>query len=251
MIDELLLLSGNDIPFLQAGISIHQPRLRQIAYITEEGFWPACELLKFDKEILIDQDKLNLSNMSNFNIIMIMMQEKNIESQKARVNVTSLLSLLFPTSEIHLGKETIQLYNHQTEETHEINKDNFQVLKQILIDMFCLNGDNKQYDPQGQLAKKIANQIKRGREKKAKLAPGNQKITILSRYVSILAVGEHKSINDLMDYTIYQLMDEFTRYQLKVGYDSYIQFKCAGATDMKDPEDWYKDIHNDRNNDEN
>lgn len=52
-----------------------------------------------------------------------------------------------------------------------------------------------------------------------------------------------------MDYTIYQLMDEFNRYQLKSRYDTYIQFKCAGATDMQDPEDWFKDIHSGLNND--
>jgi hypothetical protein len=35
MIDELLLISGNDIPFLTAQISVHQPKLKEIAYITE------------------------------------------------------------------------------------------------------------------------------------------------------------------------------------------------------------------------
>ena len=33
MLDELLLLSGNDIPFYKANISIHQPRLKEIGYI--------------------------------------------------------------------------------------------------------------------------------------------------------------------------------------------------------------------------
>ena len=47
--DELLLLSGNDIPFPEARLTIHQPRLREIAYITEQRFWPGCELLKFNK----------------------------------------------------------------------------------------------------------------------------------------------------------------------------------------------------------
>ena len=54
MIDELLLLSGNDLPFPEGQITIHQPRLTEIAYITEQKFWPACELLKFNKEFLID-----------------------------------------------------------------------------------------------------------------------------------------------------------------------------------------------------
>jgi hypothetical protein len=34
MLDELLLLSGNDIPFLPAKVTIHQPRLKEIAFIT-------------------------------------------------------------------------------------------------------------------------------------------------------------------------------------------------------------------------
>ena len=50
-----------------------------------------------------------------------------------------------------------------------------------------------------------------------------------------------------MNYTVYQLMDEFNRFQLKLNYDSWLQFKCAGATDMKDPEDWFKDIHDNKN----
>ena len=81
MIDELLLLSGNDIPFPEARLTIHQPRLKEIAYITEQRFWPGCELLKFDKESLSDKDKINLLNMSNFNIIMTMTQERTLESQ--------------------------------------------------------------------------------------------------------------------------------------------------------------------------
>jgi hypothetical protein len=46
-------------------------------------------------------------------------------------------------------------------------------------------------------------------------------MAILSRYISILAVGEGKDINDLMNYTIYQLMDEFNRFELKMHYDSW------------------------------
>ena len=62
MIDELLLLSGNDLPFPEARLIIHQPRLKEIAYITEQRFWPRCELLKFNKEVLSDEDKIDLSN---------------------------------------------------------------------------------------------------------------------------------------------------------------------------------------------
>ena len=243
MIDELLLLSGNDLPFPEAQITIHQPRLKEIAYITEQKFWPACELLKFNKEFLTDQDKVGLSNRSNFNIIMTMVREKNLESYQARLNILSLLALIFPTYKIKLDKKAIQLQSQETSEVKEINENNFEAFKQILIEMFCLtNKDNKEYNPTGDLAKKIVNKIKKGREKKAKLAP-ETKIAILSRYISILAVGQQKNINDLMDYTVYQLMDEFNRYELKLHFDSWERYRIAGATGMEDPEDWLKDIH--------
>jgi len=67
-----------------------------------------------------------------------------------------------------------------------------------------------------------------------KLAP-ETKVTIFSRYVSILAVGEQKNINDLMNYTVYQLMDEFNRYELKLSYDTWERYRIAGAKDLKDP----------------
>lgn len=243
MIDELLLISGNDIPFPQAGLTIHQPTLKEIAYITEQHFWNGCQLLKFDKEILPDQDKVGLSNISNFNIIMTVVQEKSIESRQARIKLMSILALLFPTNEILLRKSAIQLRNPQNGQVKEINNENFQTFKQILIDMFCLSdSEDKQYNPSGQLAKKIANKIKRGRQQKAKLAP-DTKIAIFSRYVSVLAVGLQKDINDYMNYTVYQIMDEFKRFELKLHYDTWERFKIAGATGMEDPEDWLKDIH--------
>ena len=243
VIDELLLQTGGDIPFRTARVTIHQPRLKEIAYLTQTNFWPSCQLLKFNKESLTDQDRIGLTNMSNFNIIMTIVQGKDLEARQAKINMLSLLTLLFPTSEIILNKKVIQIRNVQTGETNQINQQNYDSFKKILVTMFCLtNKDNEQYNPSGDLARKIANKIKRGREQRAKLAPEN-KVAILSRYVSILAVGQQKDMNDLMNYTVYQLMDEFNRFNLKLQYDSWQKFKIAGATGMEDPEDWLKDIH--------
>ena len=243
--DELLLLSGNDIPFPAAKLIIHQPRLKEIAFITEDRFWRGCELLKFDKNILDDQAKNSLSNQSNFNIIMSMIQEKRLDSQQAKINVLFILTLIFPTYQIKLGKKTIQLYEKGTQEIKELNQDNFEVFKNIIIEMFCIKDSEKQYDPSGKQAKRIADQIMRGRQKRAELASKTGKLSMLSRYASILAVGQQKDINSLMDYTVYQIMDEFTRYQLKLQNDMYDRWRRAGATGLegKQPEDWLKDIH--------
>ena len=246
MIDELSLELGIDLPFLEAGITIHQPRLKEIAYVTENRFWLGCELLKFDKENLTEQDKNSLSNWSNFNIIMSMIQEKNIESQQAKLNVLSILTLLFPNYTINLGTKAIQLQYSQTQEKTEINNNNFQIFKNIVNEMFCLRGgDDKQYNPAGDLAKKIADKFKKARAKKMQLASDgrDQKISILSRYISILTVGQKKDMNSFQDYTVYQLMDEFSRFNLKLQYDAWFKYKIAGAQDLQTPEDWLKDMH--------
>lgn len=243
MVDELLLLSGNDIPFPIAGLTIHPPKLKEIALITQDVFWRGCELLKFNKDILEEKVKNGLSNQSNFNIIMSMIQEKGLEAQQARINLFSVFALIFPTYKIKLEKNIIQLINQDTQEIKEINDINFENFKKILIELFCLRNSEKQYDPSGDLAKKIANQLMRGRQKKAQLASSKNKISLLSRYVSILAVGENKDLNILMNYTVYQIMDQFTRYQLKLNYDMWDRYRRAGATGLKDPQDWLKDIH--------
>jgi hypothetical protein len=50
-----------------------------------------------------------------------------------------------------------------------------------------------------------------------------------------------------MNYTIYQLMDEFNRFELKLSYDTWERYKIGQFSGMKDPEDWLKDIHDEKN----
>ena len=92
----------------------------------------------------------------------------------------------------------------------------------------------------GDMAKRIANKLKKRHQKlsetKETKSEGN-KIDILGRYISILAVGLQKDINGLFNYTIYQLFDEFKRYELKMSNDIYIQASMAGAQDLKEVED--------------
>ena len=44
MNNDLLLLSGNDIPFVGAQLTIHQPTIKEIAYIGEEAFYGCNQL---------------------------------------------------------------------------------------------------------------------------------------------------------------------------------------------------------------
>lgn len=161
----------------------------------------------------------------------------------------TLFALMFPTEKILLKKSVIQLQNIQSKEIREINEDNFSYFQKICIKMFGLTDtDEITYNPSGDLAEQIANKIKQGHAKKnAQTVQDLEKIAILSRYVSILAVGLRKNIPDLVNYTVYQIMDEFKRFTLNLNYYAYQRYKIAGATGMDEPEDWFKDIYNNSN----
>ena len=240
--DDLLFLSGNDIPFIEAQITIHPPTIKEIAYIGEEVFFTGCELINFSKNILSEEDKMNLENKTNFDILIAILKERNAVMQKNRNCVEMVLALIFPTYIINITDNAIEL--EKDEESHLINNDNFESFKSILNQMFSLNKENnRDFNPSGDLAKQIAEKFRQRHQKLAELDKGKKKIDILSRYVSVLAVGEHKDINSLLNLTVYQLFDEFERFKLKMSYDIYYQAKMAGAKDLKEVEDWMKDIH--------
>ena len=235
-------MSGNDIPFIEAQVTIHQPTIKEIAYIGEEAFFTGCELINFSKNILPEQDKVNLENKTNFDILIAILRERNAVMQRNRNCVEMVLALIFPWYTIDITSDAIVL--EKEEERHLINNDNFETFKTIFNMMFSFSKDeSRDYNPSGEVAKRIAEKLKQRHQKLAELKEGKQKIDILSRYVSILAVGEHKDMNSLLNLSVYQLFDEFERFKLKMSYDIYFQAKMAGAKDLKEVEDWMKDIH--------
>ena len=247
MLNDLLLLSGNDIPFESAQLIIHQPTIKEIAYIGEEAFFEGCDFLKFSKDRIKEEDKIHLEKLTNFDILMSITLMKDAELQKKKTYMLMVLSLIFPQYTITLTQTDIILKDVEQNE-FKINNSNFQDFKNIFDAMFCLNMADEEsgdYNPQDPLAERIAKKLKTRHEKLNALHQGEEqkKIAILSRYVSILAVGQKKDMNSLLNYTLYQLFDEFYRYELKVSYDIYLQAKMAGAKDLKEVEDWMKDIH--------
>lgn len=241
MVNELLLLSKNDIPFTEAQISIHQPSIKEISFVGEKTFFSGCQFLNFSKKLLPIEDRTVLEGQSDFDIFMTIMQDKG--KLDAKADAKAILNLIFPTSAIRFTDKEILLANENN--MSRINNTNFDAFKEILVSMFCLsdmNGAAGGYDPVDKRAAKIAEKFQKAKAKKHQDS-GDGKVAILSRYVSILAVGESKSINDLMEYSVYQLNDEFKRYQMKYAFDINLQARMAGAKDVEDVDNWMDDIH--------
>lgn len=253
MIDPFILNSKIDIPFKGARVAVHQPSLEEIAYIGgQDVLFPGCELLRISKNILIEDDKIDLDGIENFDILMQIISINSLEIKEPIKNAQLVLQILFPQYEIQ-WKPPFEIILKKGDELHSINRTNYNELRQIITEIFCIgkmDDDNKDYDPLNPMAARIARQL---RERKKKLAQlhGNQgvKTSIFDRYMSILSVGLQKSKNELIKYSVYQLFDEFERYQAKVAYDIYVQAKMAGAEGIEEIDNWMKDFHSEYHED--
>ena len=241
-VDPLLLQTGEDIPFGQARATIHQPKIKEISYIGESNFFIGVQFLLFDKNKLTSEDKINLENQSNFNIFMSVMNSRNKAVHKT--NSLMVLALLFPEAKLKIEADKILLQFKNS--VGIIGENNFQDFQNILAQMFCLDGgedgDGK-YNPADAIAKKIADKIKKGKQKLAKAKGDNlENVSIYAKYISILSVGLMKDKNILNNYTVYQLRDEFERFILKQNFDAYISAKLAGAQDLEEVKNWMEDL---------
>lgn len=245
MLNELTLLSGNDIPFTEAQVVIHQPTIKEIGLIGEDSFYSGCGILNFSKDNLLEQDKINLGNLTNFEILMSMiLDNRRLETKKIKTDFMLVLTLLFPEYRIEPTMRGIYLI--KGDEVHSINSENFEKFKEILTDMFCLKGSGEgaelEYNPKGQLAKQIADKFKKRHQKIAE-QKGDTKISVLSQYASIVAVGMKLDLNTVLNYTIYQLFDQHERFDLEDQFNKHFQAQLAGARDLKEVDHWKKNIH--------
>ena len=248
-IDGLTLLSGIDIPIPELKVNIHQPTIREIAYIGEGSFYQASTLFLLDKERVAlqegmsDEDKAFLLSQSNFQVLMSILNQEN--AQQLKISILTLLTLLFPKHSIELEDRFILLSSQQGE-ISIVDENSFDLLQDIVRKILCLEGNSdEEFKPVGDKAREIAEKIKRGRAKVAALKgeDSEQEISILSRYVSGLSIGTNSlDINKILDLTLYQLFDQLERYGLYTAYDLGIKAKMAGAKDVEDV-DWLKNIH--------
>lgn len=242
---ELALQTGIDIPFTTARAAIHQPKIKEIAFIGEENFFIGCELLRFSKNKLSSQDRINLENQDDFEIILSVMNNKNdVGAKRSSTSAKLVLLLMFPNCRIKSSRKEILIFNENNEQLLTIDKNSYKEFKEILLQMFCLKKEeDAEYKPLNSAAQRIADKLKKGKQRAAAQKGGEKRPSVLSKYISILTVGEHKNMNDLTELTIYQLYDEFNRFQMKENSDMYFKAKIAGATGMKEVDNWMKDIH--------
>ena len=209
----------------------------------QDLFYLGLNFLCFSKDNLNEQDKRNLINQTDFDILMSIINSKEMSVRMSINSAELLLSLLFPDFQIKKMPNMLlltRILQDQTKEQVMINVDNFDQFKGIIEEMFCLKGmKGGGYNPANKKAAQIAKKLEERRKKLSeKKGQGDKEINILYRYVSILTIGNHHTIPELMEYTVYQLFNEFQRFERKMNFDSWYQAKLAGAENLEDVDSW-------------
>ena len=237
----LALLTGNDIPIPECQLTMHQPSLKEIAYIGEDDFFKGVQTLCLNKSMFVQEGKTVPENITNFYIFMTIVGEKQT-ADKAEA-VKQVLALVFPQYNIMFSPRSIIF--QKDEETYLVDENNFEQLQEIMREVFCSKSgpmDQQAFNPANQKAKEIAEKLMRGRQRDAE-QNGSANASVFSQYLSTLSIGLHIPVGELEKYTMFQLFDSMERYLLYINWDIDIRSRLAGAKPDGKPDNWMKNIH--------
>lgn len=237
------LIAGIDIPIPECQVILHQPKVKDIAFLGDTEFFTGIQTLALHKSMFVQLDKPALDNITNFQIFMTVIGEKEMAEKKK--NVKDVLGLIFPSYTVLITPQSIILRDSNNT-MYTIDDSNFEALQQVVREVFCLNTgpmDQTAFNPADKKAQEIAQKLMRGRQRVA-AQKGGANTSIFSQYLSILTVGLHSmSLQNLLDCTMYQLYDLMERYSLYINWDLDVRTRLAGGKPDSQPDNWMKNIH--------
>ena len=237
----LAMMCGNDLPVPQCQIAVHQPRIKEIGMIGEQDFFIGAQCLTINSSMFV-QDKALLPDVNNFQIFMMIMNDK--ETKDKKVSTLQVLQILFPEYKPMMTPRSLILTRDGKQTL--IDETNFEYLQDILRLVFCTKTgsmDQQSFNPANDKAREIAQKLMRGRERIA-AQNGSSNTSVFSQYLSVLTVGLNSmSIQDMADLTIYQLYDLVERFNLYLAWDLDIRSRLAGGKPDKHPDNWMKNLH--------
>lgn len=233
---DLGLMTGVDLPIPECKIVIHQPTIKEISMVGEREYLQGIQVLCIQKRL----DDKDLSNITNFQLFMTILSQEETKDNKEYV--VQALNLLFPQYTVSFTPRSL-LFN-LNEETIIIDEDNFEQLQAVIRQICCLSGKSEDtFNPANDAAAEIAKKLMRGRERVAALKAAENDSSILGLYVSILTVGLHIPLDQIVNWTMYQLYDILERYSLFTSWDIDIRSRLAGGKSDSEPDNWMKVIH--------
>ena len=246
-----LILSGQPLPVADANVFVTQPKIKDIVQFGEDDFLVSTQMLVSMEQFVdqIKQGNSELNIISDFQLLLVMVNE----DLTVKKMILDLFTLIFPEYKVKFTENTIDFFIKDDEKDllvgriHPFNFENFQ---NVLNDAFIPQGDNERepdYNPANEMASKIAEKIKKGREKvHAQRAAEEGDHSIFADYCSTLSIGMQMNIDIFFNYTPFQLYDAYRRYFSKVQSDFYMRVSTMPMMDtskMEAPPDWQRNLY--------
>ena len=238
---KLALITGADIPIPECQLVLHQPTIKEIAFMGEHEFFVGVQTLTLHKSMFMDKDKGVPESITNFQIFMTIVNGKETADKKEIVK--QLFLIIFPKYKVLFTPNSILFQDDNG--NHMVDASNFESLQEILRMVFCVNStdmDKQAFNPANDAAKEIAEKLMRGRQRVAAQS-GENNHSIFSQYLSVLAIGTQLGFNELQTYTMYQIFDLMERYSLYTNWDIDLRCRLAGGKPDTQPDNWMKNIH--------
>ena len=232
----LALITGADIPIPECQLVLHQPTIKEIAFMGEHEFFVGVQTLTLHKSMFMDKDKGVPESITNFQIFMTIVNGKETADKKEIVK--QLFLIIFPKYKVLFTPNSILFQDDNG--NHMVDASNFESLQEILRMVFCVNStdmDKQAFNPANDAAKEIAEKLMRGRQS------GENNHSIFSQYLSVLVIGTQLGFNELQTYTMYQIFDLMERYSLYTNWDIDLRCRLAGGKPDTQPDNWMKNIH--------
>lgn len=137
MIDlQLVLMTGVNVPIPELQLTLHQPIIKDIAYMGESNFFTAIHYLCLDKSQLVEDESL-LQDLTNFQVLMKVIEQS--DSKEKKIAIQTLLSILFPENSIFITPQSIIIRNQKADSSIVIDSNNFEILQNILKEVLCIS----------------------------------------------------------------------------------------------------------------
>lgn len=224
-IDELQLITGIDLPIEAFGITLHQPRVREIAMLGEQNYFIALSIFKMNKQQL----KIESPDVTNWMIFQESLGQKIDGIKDVRALLGNFLQL-FLTQKINIGPRSLII---QTKDgLLNIEPEQFDEFQELISEVggaSLLRPSEETYNPLNKRAAEIAEKMKKAHKRLAAMQPKSKSKGFLARYVRAVAVATANSLSDVCDMTMLQLNTIMQTYLAYEAYDLDVKSRLAGA----------------------
>lgn len=257
-VEELLLMTGGEILINEDPlVKIQQPTIKQIALKGESEFFRSMNIFYIGPEPLVEfinrletleenEKEILLKTTTAYDNLLFVMQASTaggIDKYGIVKLAQSAFDLLIPEYRFNFDPQKQEMYLISLKDSHSIiiDRELFMKIKSVVEQIFLLDkffGESKK-EKLSPAAQRIADKIAKSERKIKEMNGEKEEGSYFARILSIM--GMHADLDYLSNLTVYQLQNQFERFNLFTSYNQNMRAALAGATNVEFV-DWYKKI---------